>query len=162
MTGHRLVRAAAGAAAIALASACAGVGGVRPTFAPLSNAVVDTVNGNPTPVIIAVSAQVTANGLQIAWSSPREGYLETGWYDTDSRQPVSGPGPQNNTSVVRLRFWADSLLGNRTQLTAEAVYERILDPSRPERDLEEMVPPGHPGRVLLDGIIRGVQDRSGR
>ncbi len=162
MAGHRLVRVAAGAAAIVAAAACAGVGGVRPTFAPLSNAEVDTVNGNPTPVIIAVSAQVTAEGLQIAWSSPREGYLETGWYDTDARQTVAAPGPTNNTSVVRLRFWADTLLGDRTQLTAEAVYERTLDPSQPERDLEEMVPPGHPGRVLLDDIIRGVKERSGR
>lgn len=144
-----------------LGAACGGVGGIRPSFPPFQTAEIDTVAAPPSRTIGAVSAAVIAHGLSVAWAAPDEGYLETRWYDMDNRVSVSRPGPSDVTRTIRLRFWADSLANGSTLLTSEAVYLRMLDPSQPERDLEVMAPPGHPGRVILDDILTAVEKRGG-
>lgn len=144
-----------------LGTGCAGVGGIRPSFPPLQAAEIDTIATPPSKTIGAVSAAVIAQGLSVQWAAPREGYLETKWYDTDRRVSVSGPGPSDVTRTVRLRFWVDSLAGGRSLLTSEADYLQTLDPSEPDRDLEVMAPPGHPGRVILDDILSAVEKSGG-
>jgi hypothetical protein len=46
-------------------------------------------------------------------------------------------------------------------LLAECVMRIAWDPSVPERELERMVPEGHPGRVLLDTLIAVVPQIGG-
>lgn len=142
------------------AAACA-AGGVRPSYSPFPNARVDTVNAVPADVIQEIAARVQAEGMRLNWTSPEEGFLETQWYDLVTRE--SGQTDRANPDrVVLLRFFADPVGTDRTQLTTEAVIKRTSDPSVLPRDQEMMVPRGHGGDRLLARVLDGLRERFGR
>lgn len=141
-------------AALLLLVSCTGVGGIRPRYGALPESVRQTLDERPLPLTQLLDNTVRAANLPVVSTAPREGYLETAWFDAGSRQRVSQPFA-NMDRVVKLRFFVDSEQG-RTRLLAEAVYRIAWDPSVPERELERMVPAGHPGRVLLDSIVAAV------
>lgn len=151
---------------IAAAAACA-IGGVRPSFSPLRRALVDTVAADPPAVIQEIRSLVRQEGLQIQWSSPSEGYLETQWYNVVTRRAGRETGRARMAEVrasapdhiIRLRFWADPIAPGRTLVTAEAVYIPSPDPSVVERELEEMVPPAHGGYEIVKRVIEGTKSK---
>ncbi len=156
---RRLTVAALAGTAV-LAAACAS-GGVRPSYQPFPQALVDTVNAEPAAVIQEIVARVNAENMRPQWSSPAEGYLETQWFNVVTQE--SGVTDRANPDrVVLLRFWADPLEGGRTSLTSEAVYKSGADASRLPRDQEMMVPDGHAGDRLLRRVLTGVKQRFGR
>jgi len=139
------------AALLLLASACAGVGGVRPRYGALPQAAQTTIDGGPTAITQLIDNTVRGAGLQVTAAAAREGYVETAWFEIGSRRPVSLPFT-NMDRVVKLRFFVDPSQG-RTRIVAECVYRIAWDPSVPARELERMVPDDHPGRLLLDSIV---------
>lgn len=148
------------ASAILVGTAC-GAGGVRPPFKPLDNAVVDTVNAAPADVIQQIATLATQEVLQVQWSSPKDGYYESQWFNVTTQQTGAGQD-QNLDRVVKFRFWADPISdGTKTKLTCEAVIRTTNDPSVMERDKEAMVPPGHAGMRILDRILAGLKQRFG-
>jgi hypothetical protein len=133
------------------AAACA-TGGLRPRYGALPEAVVVAqIIRPPTLVIGDVEAAVRRAGLTVARYAPTEGFLETRWFDVDTRAVTQSPYARLN-QIIRLRFFADPDQG-KTRLVAEAVQMIAWDPSLPERDLERMVPTTHPGRRLLDSLL---------
>jgi hypothetical protein len=154
MRGHLTLA----AAALTLVAIGCGAVNARPYLTPLPEAPVDTVDTEAQDLIGELAALVTAEGLGIRLVSPSEGYLETEWYNVDSRQTVS-PSAGDIQRVVLLRFFADPLGRGETRLVSEAVVVRALDPSLPRRENEMMVPPGHPGDTLLQRIRSAVSGR---
>jgi len=138
-----------------LAVACTAVG-ARPFFAPLPDALRDTVRAEPDRVISAVAALVVGEGLTVHVSSPAEGYLETDWYDVVERRSTSGTSLDPRREV-RLRFFADLIDQGLTQLSAEAVMRRVVDPSVTARENEIMAPPGTPGDEMLRRIFSALE-----
>ncbi len=102
-------------------------------------------------MIAAVGRQVDSAGLVVRLADAAEGYLETGWYDLESRRTVSATA-RDLDHTVKLRFFADPTAGH-TRLAAECVRRIAYDPSEPERDLERMVADSTPGRVMLDSLM---------
>lgn len=150
----RLARLAAAGALTALAAACASFGGLRPAFAPLPEAVVFTSPAPASAILTTLEDSLTARGVAIQSVVPREGYLETRWYDLRSRAAVAEPiGDFDH--VVRWRFFVDPI-GLHTRVIAESVRRTGWDPSRPPRDLEAMLPPDHAGRLLMDSVLTAV------
>ncbi|NIM49823.1 MAG: hypothetical protein GTN62_06140 [Gemmatimonadales bacterium] len=147
--------------AAVLATAACGAGSIRPYLTPLPDAPTDTLAADPATLIREIAALVAVEGLRLRWSSPEEGYLETDWYDVVARQP-GGAYARDPERAVRFRFFADPVGENETQLVAEAVSRRTLDPSVPPREVEMMVPPGHPGDQILRRILDAVTTRFGR
>ena len=98
-----------------------------------------------------LAASVLRVGLPVRTAEPREGYLESGWFDVQARRPAREPFDRLD-SIVKLRFFADPAFGH-TRLFAECVVRMAWDPSVPPRDLERMPPAGHPGRALLDSVL---------
>jgi hypothetical protein len=90
-------------------------------------------------------------GLPVRTSEPREGYLESQWFDVQAHRATREPFGRLD-SIVKLRFFADPAFGH-TRLFAECVVRVAWDPSVPPRDLERMPPTGHPGRALLDSVL---------
>lgn len=133
--------------------------GARPYLTPLPDAITDSVRAAPADVIRQLQTYVLGEGLAVRVSSPTEGYLETEWYDVDRRGPVGGS--LDPRRIVRLRFFADDVGGDRAALTSEAVTLRSIDPSIPERQNEVMVPPGHPGSQILDRILIALRNELG-
>lgn len=135
-----------------LAAACA-TGGRRPRFGAAPEAMVWMLKGAfpADSVVVTLDARARALGLAVVRSAPREGYLETGWYDVARRATVQAPFDHLD-SIVKFRFFADPSQG-RTRVLAEAMHRVAWDPSQPARDLERMVAPGHPALMLLDSVL---------
>jgi hypothetical protein len=134
----------------------------RPPFLPYPQAQVAVIDAPPTQLVPEAVGWLTSQGLRVQWSSPQDGYVETAWYDVRSRQSVEGqtdPGDLLNT--VKIRCWADPNVPGKSQLTVEAVYRPLLDPSRPERDLEEVVPQGSDGYRIAQQLIDAMKQKFG-
>jgi len=102
-------------------------------------------------VLATLRDSLTARGFATQAMVPMEGYLETRWFDVVSRRATPEPF-SDAEGVVKLRFFADPV-GLHTRVIAEAVRRTAWDPSRPPRELEVMLPPDHPGRVLMDSLL---------
>ncbi len=147
-------------ATLALLTAACRAGGVRPFFAPLPNALVDTIRTEPDILIRELSHLVEDEGFRIRSSSPEEGYLETDWRDLGAANPAVVQQLSAHR-VIRLRFFTDPVGAEGARLAAEAVFRRTLDPSLPAREAEVMVPPGHAGEEILNRIFDAVVERFG-
>jgi hypothetical protein len=138
----------------AVALACA-AGGIRPRLLPAPGAVMLVLDLPAAEVTDSLAAAARRAGLMLFAVAPREGYVETRWFDLDAHATTRPPFDRLER-VVKLRFFADPVAG-RTRLFAECVVRIAWDPSVPERDLERMPPAGHPGRALLDSVLVVMQ-----
>jgi hypothetical protein len=86
-------------------------------------------------------------GIPVTKVAPQDGYFETAWFDTASKQPA-GSGSLG-ADVVRIRGWATPSRHGWSTVTVETVYRAIADPSLPDRELERSVPYAHPTRQLV-------------
>lgn len=126
----------------------------RPDFRPLPQARAAQIFARPQQVIPALAALVTAESLRIERANPRDGYLETEWYDTRTRRSFrNGAAVPDLAHAVKLRGWADPYVPGQTILTLEVAYRLRYDPSRTGRDLETAVPPGQYGDTLADSLV---------
>jgi hypothetical protein len=129
---------------------------VRPHLRPLPGATVDTVRSEPELVIERLTAEVRTLGLRVGASNAVEGYLETEWHDLRTSKPRTGDHLASER-VIKLRAWADPLPPGESIVVLEAVYRRATDPSQPSRELEVVVPPGHPADSLVQRLIRTLE-----
>ena len=126
----------------------------RPDFRPLPQARAAQIFARPQQVIPAAAALVIAESLRVRHASPRDGYLETDWYDTRTRHSFpDGAAVPDLAHAVKLRFWADPYVPGQTILTLEVAVRLRYDPSRDGRDLETAVPPGQAGDTLADSLV---------
>jgi hypothetical protein len=158
--GERAARAALLALAAAGAVGCASFVGVRPRYGPVPGSVLVELEPPPDSVIRALAAATRERGFVVRTVAPREGYLESDWLDLATRDTAQARTGRLDR-VVKLRFFADPVAG-KTRLLAECVQRIMVDPSLPERELERMVPDGHPGRALLDSVLTGIVGRAER
>jgi hypothetical protein len=135
----------------------------RPSFLPFPQALVIILDAPPARVVPEAVGWLSSQGLQAQWSSPQDGYVETAWFNLRSRTSVFGDAePGDLLSTVKVRCWADPNVTGKTQLTVEAVYRPMLDPSRPERDLEEVVPQGSEGYRIAQQLLDAMKQRFGQ
>ena len=146
--------------AVCAVAVCA-AGGIRPSYAPFPQAIVDTVKADPPAVIQEAVTRLQAEAMQPQWTSPKEGYLETQWFDVVSR--ASGVADRGNPDrVILIGLFVDSIGPSLSKVVAECVYKRTTDPSVQPRDQEMMVPPGHAGDRILRQVLAGLHERFGR
>jgi hypothetical protein len=148
------VRCVGAACAALLLPACASFGGVRPREVPVAGAVQLVVEPRAMALVQSLDSVVRARGMTVRALAPAEGYLETDWYDLGS-QSSTRPPFRDLGRIVKLRILVDPVQG-KTRVIAECVMRIAWDPSVPERDLERMVPEDHPGRSLLNEILRAA------
>lgn len=107
----------------------------------------------------AVVSAFSADSVPVSHSDPRDGYVDSGWFDAETLEPAGrnplGPG------TVRVRVWLNPETPNHVMATFEAVYRPLADPSLPDRELEQLLPEEHPIRDRLADIITGLEERYG-
>ena len=145
--GSRAARAVLLALAAAGAVGCASFTGVRPRYGAVPGSVLVELEAPPDSVIRALASATRERGFSFRTVAPRELDLAT----RDTAQARA----HRLDRVVKLRFFADPVAG-KTRLLAECVHRIMVDPSLPERELERMVPDGHPGRALLDSVLTRI------
>jgi len=156
-----LLRAAVRVGVAGLLLACTPVT-TRPPFRPDPQALVVLLNARPERITTELVTLVPAESLEVARSNVVDGYVETAWYDTRARRSL--PRDRDITDLaatVKIRFWADPYVPGQTRLTVEPVYRPRSDPSRPERDLEVIVPPDAPGYRLAKQFAAKLTERFG-
>jgi len=126
-----------------LAAAC-NPATTRPVFMPLPEAPSVVLYARPPRVAAEVQTWLVAQGLKVEVASVQDAYVETAWAGT-----------------FKIRCWADPDAPGKSRLTVEAVYRPVLDPSRPERDLEVLVPPEHEAAKLVDRMIGDLKKKLG-
>ncbi|MSR07236.1 MAG: hypothetical protein EXR93_09255 [Gemmatimonadetes bacterium] len=132
---------------------------VRPTYRPFPLAAFDTVTAKPPSVITGASADLVRLGLTVRTITAAEGYLETRWFDLGekrSRREVANPD-----RTVRIRVWADLVTPLQSEVIVEAVHQRLLDPSVPERENEVVAVAGSPGDSIAQALRTAIKARFG-
>ena len=146
---------------LVLLAACTPVT-TRPDFLPDPRAARLVLDAPPARVTPEIAALVTAESLQVERMNVPDGYVETAWYDTQSRRSFRGTGDVPDlAATVKIRCWADPYVPGQTQLTVETVSRPRYDPSRTERDLEVVVPKTHAGRAIADSLVAALKKRFG-
>ena len=134
----------------------------RPGFLPSPQAMVAIVDAPAGRLVPEMEGWLAGQGMRVEWSSRQDGYVETAWFNVRTRQSTGGEGdPGDLFATVNIRGWADPNVPGKSQLTVEAVYRPILDPSRPERDLEVVVPQGSDGHRIAEQLIKAMKQRFG-
>lgn len=138
--------------ALAVGQAC-GAANVRPYVKPFFGAPADTVTANPEIVVDSIVALLTGDSIGVHAASPVEGYVESEWHDAGVDTTARQLG-----SLVRYRFWVDSIGQQRVRILGEAAAQYAVDPSLPEREREMLVPETHPGWRVLEGIMKRIKE----
>jgi len=132
----------------------------RPAFLPYPQALTTIVDAPTETVVPELDAWLSGQGLRVEWTSAQDGYVETAWYNTTTHQSVTGThDPGDLLATIKIRCWVDPYTPGKSQLTVEAVYRPILDPSRMERDLEVIVPEASPGYDVAHQLLEATQKK---
>ncbi len=145
---------------VAMMAAACGAGGIRPRFDPFPQAQLDTVAAPADVATSMIGELLTAEGVEVRYVRPAEGYVETKWFDIHTARTVSSES-LNSDSTVRLRFWVDPTAPSVSQVLGEAAKRRIIDPSLSEREIEEPVPADHLGETLVRRIMTMLKELVG-
>lgn len=133
-----------------LATACARNG--QPGFEPMPEARRGQIELDPQEATKKLAEAMTAAGLPVTEVATREGFVATAWYDTATMKAAGarplGPGD------VRIRGWVMPWKYGWSEITMEAVYRAVADPSLPARELERSVAYGHPARVKIREVMQ--------
>jgi len=114
----------------------------RPPIHPMLGALTIDIDLDVPAATLTLADALRTDSIPVTIQEPRDGYLETPWFDSatgvaTSQRPL---GPE----VVRARAWIDPLHPGRSRIRVEVVYRPWADPSLPERELERLVPLSHP------------------
>jgi hypothetical protein len=132
-----------------------GAGGVRPRFAPFHAALSDTVTASPDSVIMAAAAVLQAEGIEVHHVRPREGFLETHWFDAGNNRRVRASSLGTDALTI-IRLWADAVTERRTLVVGEAARPLVVDPSLPTREREVPVAEDEPGHQVMLRVFEQV------
>ena len=105
---------------------------------------------------------MSAESLRVRRANPRDGYLETDWYNTRTHRSFRDDAAVPDLAhTVRLRCWADPYIPGESILTIEVAYRLRYDPSRAGRDFETLVPTGQAGDTLAGTLLARLKRRFG-
>jgi hypothetical protein len=137
----------------------------RPTFGPVTGAQTVVLEVEVSRATSLDATGLRADSFPLTVVEPRDGFLETPWFDSATSRPTSRrPLGQD---IVRVRAWVDPEKPGHSRVTVETLFRDIADPSLPQRELDREVPPHHPAslrvRAVLDSLRKryGEPDRSG-
>jgi hypothetical protein len=137
----------------------------RPPFGPVTGAQIVILELPVPRATTLLAAGLRADSLPVTVLEPRDGFLETPWFDSATARPT-GRRPLGQ-DVVRIRAWVDPEKPGHSRVTVETLFRDIADPSLPARELDREVPSDHPAslrvRAVLDSLRKryGEPDRSG-
>lgn len=132
----------------------------RPVFAPLLGAQTAEVRLPPAAATQHLGEALRTDSIPVTRVEPRDGYLQTPWFDAATGRPTERL--PLGSDVVRVRGWVNPGRYGHSDLRVEVAYRALSDPSVSERELERPVPPDHPVRIrvqaALDTLARRFSD----
>ena len=132
----------------------------RPALVPQPGAAVEDLELFVPEATREVALALDGDAIPVRRTEPRDGWLESEWFDARTMQ-VTGARPVG-LDVVKVRAFIDPGQDNHSIVTIETVYRPLADPSRDGRELERQVPPDHRIAVKVTGIMRRLRERHGQ
>jgi hypothetical protein len=131
----------------------------RPTFGPVKGAPAVVLRMEVPRATTMLADALKADTIPVSKIEPRDGFLETPWFDSATghptrKQPLGG-------DVVRVRAWVDPEKPGYSRLTVETLFRNKADPSLPERELDRAVAPDHPTAVRVRAVLDSLRKRYG-
>jgi hypothetical protein len=129
----------------------------RPGFDPLLGPSRAEVRLAPAVATQRLAEALREDSVPVTRVEPRDGYVETPWFDGATGTPTSRS--PLGSEVVRVRGWADPGRYGHTDLRVEIAYRALRDPSVPGRELERPVPADHPVRIRVQAALDSLAHR---
>jgi len=123
----------------------------RPVFVPMPEAATREVELFIPEATQQLAIALDAEQVPVRRTEPRDGWLETEWFDVKTLKPTTAR--RLGDQVVKIRAWVDPAKPNHSLITVEAVYRPMADPSRDDRSLEREVPNDHPVAMRVFRIL---------
>ena len=147
------------AVAIVAALAACQPATTRPPFPPVPEAAITEMRLPAGEATRLLASAFQADSMPIQRVVPRDGWLETTWFDAPSgrhtgRRPIG-------VNTVRVRAWADPTHPGSSKVTVETIYHPLADPSLPERELDRQVPRDHPVAIKVRAALQDLVKRYG-
>jgi hypothetical protein len=127
----------------------------RPDVTPMPDAARVEVELFVPQATRALALALDADSIPVRRTEPDDGWLESEWMDAVSLQPVTGR--PLGIGTVKVRAFVEPGQPNHSVIIVETVYRPVVDPSRPERDLERQVPAGHPVAARVAKILDALK-----
>jgi len=131
----------------------------RPSFTPFPTATSAEVELDIPAATRALAEALAIDSITLAAVKENDGFIDSGWLDAatlehTSKRPVG-------ESVVRVRAWVNPSKEFWSELVVEAAYRPMVDPSRPDRELEIPLPTDHPLQRRIAGTLRKLIEKYG-
>ena len=135
---------------LALVAACKATT-TRPYFPPLTGAPQTEIELAVRPATEALADVLKGDSLPVTRVEPRDGLVETAWFNVHDKQVSHGRrlGPD----VVQVRAWVDPSRPGHSRIVIETVFRPLADPSLSPRELDRQVPPDHPVGKRMTEIV---------
>lgn len=128
----------------------------RPDLVPVPGALRVEVELFVPQATRALALALDEDSIPVRRTEPDDGWLESEWIDVATLQPTTRRPV--GLEVVKVRAFVEPGRANHSVIRVETVYRPIVDPARPDRDLERQVPTGHP---VAERVARAVERVAG-
>jgi hypothetical protein len=98
-----------------------------------------------------------ADSIPVSRVEPRDGYLETGWFNALSGAP-SNERPLGD-SLVRVRGWVNAYGKVRGSIRVESAVRPLANPALPPRELDQQAPPDNPAAIRVARVLTAMARR---
>jgi len=129
----------------------------RPSFGPLPTAAEAFVDEGVARTTTLLSEGLVAESIPVSRVEPKDGYLETGWFNP-STGAATDARPLGD-SVVRVRAWVNAYGENRASIHAETAFRALANPSLPPRELDQQAPADNPAAVRVASVLAALARR---
>ena len=129
----------------------------RPAFGPLPTAAEAFVDEGVARTTTLLSEGLSADSIPVSRVEPKDGYLETGWFN-----PYTGAATTARPlgdSVVRVRAWVNAYGEERSSIRAETALRTLANPSLPARELAQQAPADNPAAVRVARVLATLARR---
>lgn len=131
----------------------------RPRLVPFPEAQETEMRAAIPKAVDELARALRADSVPVRRIETQDGWMDTGWFDVATLTPATGQftGP----GIARVRAFIGPSRPKYAELTVEAVYRRMIDPSVPERELERPLPPDSPVRARIARVLDRLGERKG-
>ena len=126
----------------------------RPSFQPVPTAAVAEIELGIPEATRALAEGLAKDSITLSVIKEQDGYIDSGWLDAKTLEHT-GARPLG-AHVVRVRAWINPAKQFWSELSVEATFRPMADPSRPERELDVPLPEDDPLQKRLSTVIKAL------
>lgn len=123
----------------------------RPAFAPLPGAAEAVVDLDVATATTVLAEQLKSDSIPVSRVEPKDGYLETPWFNAATGQATTDR--VLGDSIVRVRGWVNAYGKERGSIRVETAVRPLANPSLPPRDLDQQAPVENPVAVRVAQVL---------